>query len=77
MNRDCNGDFFTAQGKRMYRCLADGSLQSDMKNGDICWSCDRKIDAQDHGELPVVAVTLYEVTLPNGWKVLLSQEINK
>ena len=71
MNRDCNGDFFTADGKRYYCCLMDGSVfLSIALNGDRCEKCNRVIYAVDHDDVEVNA-TKY-VTI-NGSHVIIPE----
>ena len=71
MNMDCNGDFFTAESVRYYRCLLDGAVLV-AREGEFCGNCGRRVDAADAGVLPVEAVKF--VTLPSfgqGLRVLL------
>lgn len=57
MNRDCNGDFFVADGKEYYACFWDGALiTSPPGNGEECPHCKRKIDARSQGACEVVTV---------------------
>lgn len=52
-NRDCNGDFFTADGVRYYRCLWDSAVMPAPAQGDKCPNCDRVIDGTEAGEWEV------------------------
>ncbi len=63
-NRECNGDIFTANHVRYYRCLWDGTIIQAPLPGQKCSVCDRKIDATDIGLLRVQ--TIYAVRIPNG-----------
>jgi hypothetical protein len=49
-NKDCNGDFFTADRMRYYRCLWDGTAILATENGDKCSHCGRIIDGTEVGE---------------------------
>lgn len=52
-NRDCNGDFFTTEHGRHYRCMWDGTvITSGTLLDDKCPNCKRMIDATelDHVE---------------------------
>lgn len=50
MNHDCYGDFFTADGKRYYRCFKDGKVVVAFSTGE-CPNCGRPLRAaQEHGE---------------------------
>jgi len=68
-NRDCNGDFFMADGVQYYRCLWDGAVITGAYNGGTCQNCSRKIDGTD------IAVDRVEfakiVTLSSGTRVQL------
>ena len=70
-NRDCEGDFFSADGIRYYRCMWDGAVLVAPDLGGQCPNCNRNINASDHGKLEihtrrfvVVPVTEVEATLP-------------
>jgi hypothetical protein len=58
VNRDCNGDFFRAGGKRYYRCLLDSTVIQVLHvvQGEKCPNCLRIIDAQDFGDVEVKIV---------------------
>lgn len=38
-NRECEGDFFSAEGVRYYRCLWDGTTMLAPATGDKCPNC--------------------------------------
>jgi hypothetical protein len=71
MNHDCNGDFYSVDGKRSYRCLYDGAVVAavGLRNGVACPECRRTIaDTQEHGALPVRHTLVTEVNVPGfGW----------
>lgn len=50
-NRDCEGDFFSADGVRYYRCMWDGAVLVAPEHGRQCPNCKRDIAGQDHGSL--------------------------
>jgi len=53
-NRDCNGDIFIAKEHWFYRCLWDGiAIKKELKNGDECPNCHRKIDAHYVGKVEI------------------------
>ena len=64
-NRECHGDFFTAEGERFYRCIWDGSLIGLVPGRPFltCTNCQREIEGQDHGEVAVE--TVRTVVLPD------------
>lgn len=70
-NRDCNGDFFVADGVRYYRCLWDGTTMPSPANGSQCPNCKRTIDGTEIGDLAVrtLIVAIYqdgtEIRLPD------------
>jgi hypothetical protein len=69
-NRECNGDFFTADGVRYYRCLWDGSVHAWLKAGSKCPACEREIQGAEHG--PLLTQTTRHVVIPETlWKVYL------
>jgi len=68
-NRDCNGDFFTAEGARYYRCLWDSTTILAPTNGDKCPRCERKIDGTEAGEWEVRTVRL--AVSPGGMELRL------
>ncbi len=68
-NEHCEGDFFTAEGVRYYRCLWDGFVLFAPKPGDKCPHCERVIAGSDAGELAVH--TQRFVQLKNGAQALL------
>ena len=75
MNMDCNGDFFTADSVRYYRCLLDSTLLV-AREGEFCGNCGRRVDAVDVGVLPVETVKF--VTLPSfgqGLRVFLTPNV--
>jgi hypothetical protein len=51
VNRDCNGDYFIAEGLQYYRCLLDGSVLQSSQLLSVCPHCERNVDAQDLGTL--------------------------
>lgn len=57
-NRDCNGDFFTADGVSYYRCLWDSTTMVAPANGDMCPNCSRTIDGTEAGEWTVRTVRI-------------------
>jgi hypothetical protein len=61
-NRDCNGDYFAADGVRYYRCFWDGKLLTPPP-AEHCPNCDRRIDAVDVGEVQVRTTRV--VSLPS------------
>jgi hypothetical protein len=67
-NRECNGDFFRAEGQWYYWCLWDGLLvcYQPLGNGDECPFCKRIIDARNHGEVVTTRRIVVEAVLPNG-----------
>jgi hypothetical protein len=77
VNRDCNGDFFRADGKRYYRCLLDSTIMQVLHvvEGDKCPNCLRKIDAQDFGD--VEAKTVKQVTVDSRTYLLPNAEQGK
>lgn len=46
-NHNCNGDFFTADGVKLYRCLWDGTIMDAPENGAECSNCHRPVDADE------------------------------
>jgi hypothetical protein len=73
-NRDCNGDFFIADGARYYRCLWEGKvLYPAPQQGDECSSCARIIEGTETGEAMVKTIRIailppkfaVEAILPN------------
>jgi hypothetical protein len=73
-NRDCNGDFFTADGVRYYRCLWDSTTMPAPANGDKCPYCDRVIDGTKAGEYAVLTVRL--AISPSGMELRLPETPN-
>lgn len=69
MNRSCQGDFFSADGERYYRCLLDGAVLTMPVRTYTCPGCGRDIEGEDQGTLDVQ--THRYVTFPNGWKTIL------
>ena len=66
-NRDCEGDFFAADGVRYYRCMWDGTVLVAPEPGSQCPNCKRDIAGQDHGRLETH--TRRFVILPEaGWE---------
>ena len=51
MNHNCNGDFYTFEGKEFYRCLADSTVIAGAVNGETCGHCKRRIDGIEQGEV--------------------------
>lgn len=69
-NRNCEGDFFLADGVRYYRCLWDGIVFVAPEPGSQCPNCKRDISGQDHGSLEMH--TRQFVVLPGtGWEATL------
>ena len=68
-NRDCNGDIFSVDGEKFYRCFWDGTVTT--KTSGTCSHCEREIAyAADRGEVPVVVKRVamvgdLEVTIPD------------
>ncbi len=66
-NRDCEGDFFLADGVRYYRCMWDSTVLVAPEPGSQCPNCKRDIAGQDHGRLETH--TRRFVVLPEtGWE---------
>jgi hypothetical protein len=73
-NRDCNGDFFTADSVRYYRCLWDSTTMPAPDNGDKCPNCHRTIDGTEAGEYAVRTVRL--AISPGGTEIRLPEMPN-
>jgi len=74
MNRDCNGDYFTADGQDYYRCLLDGKVMVVADYPKFCPNCGRVVEANDLGELVTKTISFRQVTFHNGWDVSLPTE---
>lgn len=70
MNHTCNGDHFTADGERLYRCLADSSIVTGAVQGQPCPSCARSVAGIEEGEATITVERI--ATLRSGIRVLLS-----
>ena len=69
-NRNCEGDFFSADGVRYYRCMWDSTVLVAPEPGSQCPNCKRDIAGQDHGNLETH--TRRFVVLPDtGWETTL------
>lgn len=51
MNRECWGDYFTANEKRWYRCFRDGAILLAPADLETCPNCQRPVEGQDRGEV--------------------------
>lgn len=69
-NRECNGDFFKADGVQYYRCLWDSNIVGAPQNGETCPNCGRVIDGQDIGELSVRTLrVVYSPRFMDEWRL--------
>jgi hypothetical protein len=46
-NHNCKGDFFTANGAKLYRCFWDGAILDAPYNGAECPNCQRPVDGYE------------------------------
>ncbi len=70
-NRDCNGDFFEAGGKRRYCCLWNSEIVECVENGQKCPICDRIIKGSEAGHCEIVTVEF--VVIPKRGRIEITK----
>lgn len=75
MNHNCNGEYFTAEDERLYRCDRDGQLTDAPVPFIYCPACGRRVDAVDRGNVQVLTVTVITrfAVQPDGREIKLDE----